>query len=138
MNTHSVTISSIDQDRLAALIRDSVGSGGVPRENLCALKSKLDQARVLEPPEMPSDVVTMNSTARLRDLDTDEVETYTLVYPGFTDTTDNRVSVLAAIGTAILGRRAGDVIKWETSFGRLSLKVEEVRFQPERDGNYDA
>lgn len=137
MKPDAILISTVDFARLDPLLRDSVADKIVPRDRLCALRAKLQQAQVLPPEEMPHDVITMNSTVSLRDLDTDEVETYSLAYPGFANGFKNRVSVLASLGTAILGYRAGDVITWDTPAGQARVKVEAVAFQPERDGQYD-
>lgn len=136
MSTRRTIISSIDYNRLSPLLRGGVASETTPQERL-TLKAALDQAQVLEPSEMPSDVITMNSTVRLRDLDTDEVEVYTLVYPGFVDAANNRISILAPMGTAILGYRVGDVIILESLWGQSRLRVEDVEYQPERAGQYD-
>ena len=78
----------------------------------------------------------MNSTVVLRDLDTGEVETYTLVYPNHADIARNRLSVLAPVGTAILGYHVGDVVRWRVPAGVRRLRVEEVLFQPERVGAF--
>jgi regulator of nucleoside diphosphate kinase len=80
----------------------------------------------------------MNSKVRLRDLDTGEKETYTLVYPHEADASAGRISVLAPVGTAIVGNRVGDVIEWPVPAGLRRLKVEAVLDQPERAGEYDA
>jgi regulator of nucleoside diphosphate kinase len=82
------------------------------------------------------DVVTMNTTVELRDLDTGELETYTVVYPERADIALNRISVLAPLGTALLGSRAGDVVEVRVPAGRLRIRVEEIHFQPERVGAY--
>lgn len=137
MGDQRLVISSVDYDRLDPLLRDSVANGVVSRERLRALRVKLQQARLLQPAEMPNDVVTMNSTVRLRDLETDEVESYSLAYPGFADGFKNRVSVLASLGTAILGYRTGDEVTWETPSGQVRVRIEDVAYQPERAGQYD-
>jgi regulator of nucleoside diphosphate kinase len=79
----------------------------------------------------------MNSTVRLRDLDTGDMETYTLVYPAEADVDEQLISVLAPIGTAILGYRVGDVIKWPVPGGFVRLRVEKILYQPERAGARD-
>jgi regulator of nucleoside diphosphate kinase len=79
----------------------------------------------------------MNSTVRLRDLDADETLEFTLVYPRDADPDEGRVSVLAPIGTALIGYRAGDVIQWPVPAGTTRLKVEDVVYQPESAGHYD-
>jgi regulator of nucleoside diphosphate kinase len=79
----------------------------------------------------------MNSTVVVRDLDDQEVETYSLVYPGFADISKGCLSVLTPMGMAILGYRVGDVIEWEFPVGIRHVRIEEVRYQPERSGQYD-
>jgi regulator of nucleoside diphosphate kinase len=82
---------------------------------------------------VPPDVITMNSEVRLMDVDSGEVKVYKLVFPTQTRT-ENSLSVLAPIGTAILGYRVGDVIEWRVPKGVRRLKVLEVLFQPEAAG----
>ena len=77
----------------------------------------------------------MNSSVRLRDLDSGETEGYELVEPTDADMTFDRISVLAPIGTAILGYRLGDVIEWPVPAGLRRLRVEEILDQPERAGH---
>jgi len=132
-----IVISAVDYARLEPMIRDAVASRSTARELLCALKSKIDQARVLEPCDMPGDVVTMNSLVRVRDLDTEEVEAYTLVYPAFADITKNFLSVLTPVGIALLGHRQGETIECASLLGPRRLRVEQVEFQPESAGRYD-
>ena len=76
----------------------------------------------------------MNSVVRLRDLDSGETEEYELVYPADADVSLNRISILAPIGTAILGYRLGDVIEWPVPAGLRRFRVDEVLYQPERAG----
>lgn len=134
---NSLVISSLDYARIEALVRDAVAGNTVARAPLCVLKSTIDRARVVEPWELPQDVASMNSTVRLRHLDDDSVESFTLVYPAFADFTENRLSVLTAVGAAMLGQQVGEVIEWETPVGRARARIEEVEYQPETAGQYD-
>jgi len=136
-SARQIAISAVDYARLEPMIRDAVASRSTTRELLCALKSKIDQARVLEPDDMPADVVTMNSLVHVRDLDTDEIEVYALVYPAFGDITKNYLSVLTPVGAALLGLRRGDTIEWTSALGPGRLRVEQIEFQPESAGQYD-
>lgn len=95
------------------------------------LDAELDRARIVSADEIPPDVVTMNSQVALRDLDTGEDIVMTLVFPHEANVEERKVSVLAPLGTAVLGYRAGDVIEWEVPAGTRRLKVERVLFQPE-------
>ena len=77
--------------------------------------------------------MTMDSIVVLRDLDSNETETYTLVYPDRADIANHQLSVLAPIGTAILGYRVGDELRWRVPKGWRRLRVEQIPYQPERD-----
>ncbi|MFG0335563.1 MAG: nucleoside diphosphate kinase regulator, partial [Maioricimonas sp. JB049] len=101
---------------------------------LRSLRQKMDDATVVAPKDIPPDVVTMNSTVRLRQHRSQDVETYTLVYPEDADIAEGKLSVLAPIGTAILGCRVGDRAQWEVPSGLILFRIEELVFQPERDG----
>jgi regulator of nucleoside diphosphate kinase len=134
---NQIIISAVDYARLEPMIRDEVASRSTARELLCVLKAKIDQARVLEPCHMPGDVVTMNSLVRVRDLETEEVESYTLVYPAFADITKNLLSILTPVGTSLLGHRQGDTVVGMALLGPARLRVEQVEFQPESAGQFD-
>ena len=85
---------------------------------------------------MPHDVVTMNSRVQLVDLDTGEAMTYTLVFPDDADLRQGKISVLAPIGTAMLGYRVGDTFEWRVPAGLRRLKIEAILYQPEAAGDY--
>ena len=134
MKKRPLIISRTDRQRLESLISAARMDFRVRPEYLAALEAELQQARVVPPGETPPDVVTMNSVVRLRDLESGETEEYELVYPADADVEHNRISVLAPVGTAILGDRAGDVIEWPVPAGLRRLRVEELQYQPERAG----
>ena len=134
MKKRTLIISDVDRQRLEALIDSARVDYRVGEDYLTALEVELGRARVVPAGRVPPDVVTMNSAVRLRDLDAGETEEYELVYPADADPAHHRISVLAPIGTAILGYRVGDVIEWPVPAGLRRLQVEEVLYQPERAG----
>jgi regulator of nucleoside diphosphate kinase len=78
----------------------------------------------------------MNSRVGLVDLDTEEEMVYTLVFPHEADITQSKISVLAPIGTAILGYRVGDTLTWQVPDGMRRLRVKQILYQPEAAGDY--
>lgn len=86
---------------------------------------------------IPHNVVTMNSRVRLKDMETDEEKIYTLVFPSDADIERYRISILAPIGTAILGYRAGDTVDWLVPAGKRKVRIQEILYQPEAAGHYD-
>jgi regulator of nucleoside diphosphate kinase len=125
-----IFITEPDHDKLLRLIAGRRASR-IDTHNLDELEQELDRAEVLgEKDAVPADVITMNSEVRLLDLDSGEVKAYRLVFPSDARTED-ALSVLAPIGTAILGYRVGSVIEWKVPRGVRRLQVLEVLFQPE-------
>lgn len=106
------------------------------RDDLKAFQQELERAQVVAPNQVPADVVTMNSKARVKDLATGEEITYTLVFPEQADIDQDKISVLAPIGTAMLGQRVGDEFEWQVPAGPVRLRVEEVLYQPEAAGDF--
>lgn len=134
MKKRPLIISHEDRARLNELINSARTDPRVREDYLAALEGELSRARVVSADKVPADVITMNSIVSLRDLDSDEMEEMELVYPANADMAHQRISVLAPIGTAILGYRLGDVIEWRVPAGLRRLRVEEVLYQPEREG----
>jgi regulator of nucleoside diphosphate kinase len=132
---NTVVITEFDFDRLRHLAES-------PRYRtthgvlVAGLREELDRGRVVAPAEVPEGVVTMRSRVRVRDLKSRETETYTLVFPEEADIEIGKLSVLAPLGTALLGTRVGDVIEFEAPAGTRRLKVEKVLYQPEAAGDF--
>jgi regulator of nucleoside diphosphate kinase len=102
---------------------------------LMALGEELNRGKVVAPGQTPKGVVTMHSKVRVRDLSDDETETYVLVYPDEADIDAGKLSVLAPLGTALLGTRVGDVVEFDAPAGTRRLKIERVLYQPEASGD---
>jgi regulator of nucleoside diphosphate kinase len=134
MTCQNIIITDNDRRRLGTMLHDQRLNRIERRDRLCALEAELERAQGVDSTELPHDVVTMNSTVEILDLKTSQTETYTLVYPERADIGTHRISVLAPIGTAILGCRVGDVVKVKTPSGVRRIRVEEIHFQPEREG----
>lgn len=137
MNEKNIHITELDRQRLIDLIMDAQSGEYRGSVYLEKLRGELDRAEVVLAQDVPADVITMNSKVALLDLDTQEEEIYTLVYPENANTTEGRVSILAPIGTAMLGYRVGDVFEWEVPAGKRRLKVDKILYQPEAAGDYE-
>ncbi len=132
-----IYITDQDRRRLQDLIDIGRGQPNGHASYIDALEREVSRSCVVDSSCVPGDVVTMNSRIRLRDLDSDEIEVYTLVYPSKADPGENRISVLAPVGTAIVGSRVGDMIEWPVPSGIRRLFVEDVVYQPEKAGAVD-
>src|SRR5262245_21716306 len=90
-----IFIADDDRARLEALLRPGLDRRTREADDLAALAGELRRARVVPRHELPPDAVAMGSTVRLRDLESGEDETYTLVYPDEADLKEDKLSVLA-------------------------------------------
>jgi regulator of nucleoside diphosphate kinase len=129
-----IVVTRPDLDRLRVLIETTRARRRWEEMHLLALADELEGAEVVEPDSVPPDVVTMRSRVRVLDMVSGEAATYTLCYPTEADLDAGRLSVLAPIGTALLGYREGDVIEWPVPGGVRVLKIERMEHQPEAAG----
>ncbi|AMX03610.1 nucleoside diphosphate kinase regulator [Microbulbifer thermotolerans] len=130
-----ITISSLDLDRLYKLI-DALPSNSIA--GLSDLETELARANIVKPTEMPPNIVTMNSTVRFFVESTQSEFELTLVYPDDVDTSGKTISILAPVGSALLGLSQGDEIEWpKPGGGFIKVKIIEVLYQPERAGDYE-
>lgn len=135
MEARDIYITDYDLRRLRELVGVGIAFRDRDRESLEALQGELDRARVVKPTAVPDDVVTMNSRVRLADVETNEEEVYTVVFPSEANFDQRKLSILAPIGTAILGYRVGDTVKWRVPGGVKTLRIDEVLYQPEAAGH---
>lgn len=127
-----ITISSLDSDRLYELI-DSLpknSSVGIPE-----LEQELARAKTVEPSQVPPTLVTMNSTVRFSVESSQDEFLLTLVYPKDISSSNKNISILAPVGSALLGLSQGDEIEWpKPGGGLMKVTIAEVTYQPERSG----
>ncbi|AHE98926.1 nucleoside diphosphate kinase regulator [Thioalkalivibrio paradoxus] len=130
----TLTLSSLDLHRIEQLL-DALSHDALQAH--ASLLEELERANVVEPGEVPPTVVTMNSTVRFRtEPDGKEFER-TLVYPAGFDGSPEKVSVLAPIGSAMLGLSVGDSIEWPAPRGgTMTVRIMEILYQPESSGEF--
>ena len=138
MAQRRIVITSDDMARLKELVRQGRRGSRRDHAHLTELNQELDRADIIDARDVSPEVVTMHSTVRLRDLVSGTSVMYTLVFPADAEIEKKRISVLAPIGTALIGHRAGDRVEWRTPGGTKRLQIEEVLFQPEAAGSAGA
>lgn len=134
MQQQAVRVTDIDSRRLEMLIEGSRIRAPRDADSIERLERHLDDAEVMPAHGIGPDVVTMNSEVRVRDLDTYETIVFRIVFPSAADAGAGKISVLAPLGMAVLGRRTGEHVTWQTPGGLRRLQVDRVLYQPEREG----
>ena len=129
-------LTQSDRDRLVAMLTaygapQSLGSART------ALMRAVDAADIVDVGTVPDSVVTMNSVVNVIDIETGAIASYTLVFPRDANADRGKVSVLAPLGTALLGRLEGEIIEFDVSAGTKQLFIQKVTFQPESRVRHD-
>ena len=129
----NIILSSLDVERLEKPL-DALPRGSFPGQ--AELRAELDRGDVVAPKDVPPNVVTMNSTVRFV-FESGKEFSMTLVYPEHVEGDASRISILAPVGSALLGLTVGEHIEWpQPGGGRMKLTVKEVLWQPERAGEF--
>lgn len=117
-NTPEIYLSEADAERLRGLLFQ------IPRPKRELLEQELERAEILPDERLPAQIITMNSRVEFQDEATGERKTVSLVFPHDSDAAHGRVSVLAPVGTALLGMSVGQRVSWPMPDGRFrTLKV---------------
>ncbi|SEM37490.1 GreA/GreB family elongation factor [Syntrophus gentianae] len=136
MSEREIYITKFDLERLSSLIEEIRQHDDKRKMDLASLEKELDRGHIVEPEDVPKDVITMNSRIIFTDTDSKETMTVSLVFPSDADFEKKKISILSPIGTALLGYRVGDIIEWNVPSGKKSLRIDEVVYQPEAAGDY--
>ena len=131
MKTRKIYITEKDKLKLRSLFRTTIGMSSYDLKNMKELLIELERAEVINDDNIDENVITMNSTVVVKDLDSKKEYDYTIVYPEYADSSKNKISVLAPVGTALLGYKVGDIVEWKVPAGKRRFLVQEILFQPE-------
>jgi regulator of nucleoside diphosphate kinase len=129
-NDHDIVVTSLDLERLKPVLDQH------DTDEAELLDQELHRARIVDPRSVPADIVTMNSEVVYEDCETLVQRAVRVVYPKDADARRGWVSVLAPIGCALLGLRVGQTITWQLPNGDKRIRVVEIRYQPESNGDY--
>ena len=136
MRERKIFITDTDRDRLEKLLLGTRMWSSRDKEHLQALEEELDKAHTVGSRDIPGDVVTMRSQVRVKDMKSGREMDLSVVFPSEADSEQGKISVLAPVGTALLGYRVGDTIAWKVPGGLRRLKIERILYQPEAAGHY--
>ena len=99
-------------------------------ENCRRLLREIGKAILLEKDQFPLDVVRLNSTVIVKDMDTNQVTTYTIVLPEKANIRQSKVSILSPIGVALIGFKKGLQFTWKFLSSKHKLSILEVYNSP--------
>lgn len=119
----ALILSQNDKFRLDAILNNV----GLSDKNAKQLFKELSKAEVIPHHDVPLDVIVMESFIEMEDLQTQKKRSVQLVYPDDADYESGKISILAPIGTALIGYRKGDEISWEMPGGKKNFRILDVK-----------
>jgi regulator of nucleoside diphosphate kinase len=136
MPTRKIYVTDFDMVRLRQLLGGTKAWSDRDRAYLENLERELDRAVEVSSRKVPANVVTMNSEVQVTDLDSKKTMTIRLVFPADADFERGKISILAPIGTALIGYKVGDTVEWTVPAGTRRLHIDRILYQPEAAGDY--
>jgi len=136
MEIKQIYITEFDMQRLSTIVEEAHHIYARDQKYLEDLQNELFDCIVIAPSEVPPNVITMNSEFSVQEVESGKVVKYMLVFPERANISEKKISVLAPIGTALLGCRVGDLVEWKAPSGMKTVKIVEIHYQPEAVGDY--
>lgn len=121
-----VILTKTDYEILNSYVKNLHGMQVNERENFSKLSGELKKAEIVEDDNFPADIVRLGSTVIIKDLLANRDMTVTIVLPQLADIKQKKVSVLAPIGTALIGFKKGQTVSWNVPAGKKDFKIMNV------------
>ena len=123
---NQVILLKKDYELLNEYVKNLHGMKVNEKENFRKLGQELGKAQLVAIEDFPKDIVRLDSTVVIKDMETKRDMTITIVMPESADIKQKKVSVLAPIGTALIGFRKGQKVSWEVPAGKKDFMIVEV------------
>lgn len=130
-------INRLDYARIKSAIGDAKQFKSISKSEAERLLVELEKAQIMEPKDIPANVVTMNSVVKLNFPDSKRQVQFQIVYPNQANVKENKISIFSPIATALIGYQTGDEIEWIVPMGLTKIRIEEILYQPEAAGDFD-
>jgi regulator of nucleoside diphosphate kinase len=131
-----IILNRLDYERIKKCIKDAQLFKSISKREAETLMQELDAAKILEPEEIPSNVVTMNSIIKMSFVNSGKQVRFQIVYPDKADIRENKISIFSPVATALIGYKTGDEIEWIIPAGITRIRIDEIIYQPEAAGHY--
>jgi len=115
-----------DYNLLLSCLNGGFGKSAFDRRNAEGLQAELKKAKLVNKNDFPLDVVRLNSRVTIKADGKEEIMEFKLVTPDKANIKENRISVMAPVGTALIGFRKGQRVKWQVPAGKRTFTILEV------------
>jgi regulator of nucleoside diphosphate kinase len=132
-----IILNQLDHTRIKNAIHEARQYKSIHASDAENLLKELAAAEIVEPKNVPENVVTMNSIVKISFLNSGKQLEFQIVYPAKANIKEKKISIFSPIATALLGYRVSDEIEWLVPAGPTKIRIDEIVYQPEASGDYD-
>lgn len=132
----NIIVNRLDYIRIQKQINEARLKKTIDAVEAEKLLNELNSATIVNPNEIPGDVVTMNSVVKISFIDSEKQLEFKIVYPEEANFKEKRVSIFSPVATALIGFRVGDLIEWMVPGGPTKIRIDEIVYQPESAGDF--
>jgi regulator of nucleoside diphosphate kinase len=132
----NIIVNRLDYIRIQKQINEARLKKTIDGVEAEKLLNELNSATIVNPNEIPGDVVTMNSVVKISFADSEKQLEFKIVYPDEANFKEKRVSIFSPVATALIGFRVGDLIEWMVPGGPTKIRIDEIIYQPESAGDF--
>lgn len=137
-------LESVEMPRIADKIAEARAEGDLKenaeyhaqRENQGMLQAKINQkkqmianAYIIDPSKLPKDEVGLLSTVKVKDLDYDDEEEFTMVGAGDEDYDAGKILSTSPIGAALMGKKVGEKVEIDVPKGKLKFEILSIEYR---------
>ena len=132
----NIIVNRLDYLRIQKQINEARQNKTIDASEAEKLINELNSATIMDPDQIPGDVVTMNSVVKISFVDSGKQQEFKIVYPKEANLKEKKVSIFSPIATALIGFRVGDFIEWMVPGGLTKIRIDEIIYQPEASGDF--
>jgi transcription elongation factor GreA len=106
---------------------DAKNEQALLEHRIARLKEQLRSARVIDPKAVPTDVVSVGTKVKVKDVDAGDIDTYQIVGSAEADPAQSRLSNESPVGRALLGHKKGETVEVAAPAGAIRLKIMDIK-----------
>ena len=116
-----------DYNTIMSYVRKGLSAITFNRKDAEELERELKNAKLVNREDLPADVVRLNSTVVIREEKENKLLELTLVTPEKATIKQRLISIMSPIGTALIGFRKGQQVKWKVPAGKKTFTILDVQ-----------
>jgi regulator of nucleoside diphosphate kinase len=124
-----LVLAKDDYEIIMSYIKRGLPTITFNRQDAEELEMELKKAKLVHKDELPEDIVRLNSTVTIKEEKENKIIELTVVTPERANIKRRLVSIMSPIGTALIGFRKGQQVKWKVPAGKKTFTIMDVQNQ---------